>query len=69
MGALIGPIMSSIFIFVINKISFGWEIRFSIPALYLAAVVLMLFLTTLAAGLIPARVARRIDPRRFISFE
>ena len=69
MGALIGPIMSSIFIQVINKISFGWEIHFSIPALYLTAVVLMLFLSTLAAGLIPARVARRTDPKRFISFE
>ncbi len=69
MGALIGPIMSSIFIHVINKISFGWEIHFSIPALYLTAVILMLFLSTLAAGLIPARVARRIDPKRFISFE
>ncbi len=69
MGALIGPIMSSIFIRVINKISFGWEIHFSIPALYLTAVILMLFLSTLAAGLIPARVARRTDPKRFISFE
>ena len=69
MGALIGPIMSSIFILVINKISFGWEIHFSIPALYLTAVILMLFLSTLGAGLIPARVARRTDPKRFISFE
>ncbi|HXW68954.1 MAG TPA: FtsX-like permease family protein [Dissulfurispiraceae bacterium] len=69
MGALIGPIMSSIFIQVINKISFGWEIHFSVPALYLIAVILMLFLSTLAAGLIPARVARRTDPKRFISFE
>ncbi len=69
MGALIGPIMSSIFIQVINKISFGWEIHFNIPALYLTAVILMLFLSTLAAGLIPGRVARRIDPKRFISFE
>ncbi|MBF0559285.1 MAG: FtsX-like permease family protein [Nitrospirae bacterium] len=69
MGAIIGPVMSGIFILVINKISFGWEIRPGIPALYLAVVVLTLFLTTLAAGLIPARVARRIDPKRFISFE
>jgi putative ABC transport system permease protein len=69
MGALIGPIMSSIFIQVINKISFGWEIHLSIPAIYLTAVILILLLSTLAAGLIPARVARRTDPKRFISFE
>jgi putative ABC transport system permease protein len=69
MGALIGPIMSGIFILVINKISFGWEIRFSIPALYLTAVILVLLVSTLAAGLIPARVARRTDPKRYISFE
>lgn len=69
MGVLIGPVMSGIFILVINKISFGWEIRPGIPVLYLAAVILVLLITTLAAGLLPAVVARRIDPKRFISFE
>jgi ABC-type antimicrobial peptide transport system permease subunit len=54
---------------VINKISFGWEIQFRIPYLYLSGVTAVLFLTTLLAGLIPARVARRVDPKRFISFE
>lgn len=69
MGVFIGPVMSGIFILVINKISFGWEIRPGIPVLYLAAVILVLLITTLAAGLLPAAVARRIDPKRFISFE
>jgi putative ABC transport system permease protein len=69
MGALIGPVMSGIFINVINKISFGWEIHFSVPVIYLTAVVLILLLTTFASGLIPARVARRLDPKKFISFE
>jgi ABC-type antimicrobial peptide transport system permease subunit len=64
-----GLLMSVIFITVINKISFGWEIQFRIPYLYLSGVTAVLFLTTLMAGLIPARVARRIDPKRFISFE
>jgi putative ABC transport system permease protein len=69
LGAAMGLIMSVIFVNVINKISFGWEIHFSIPAGYLAIVAVLLFLTTLFAGLIPSKVARKIDPKRFISFE
>ena len=69
LGSVMGLVMSVIFITVINKISFGWEIHFRIPYLYLFIVTAVLFLTTLMAGLIPARVARRVDPKRFISFE
>ena len=68
-GTLLGPLMSIIFIHVVNKISFGWEIHFKIPFLYLSLVTLILFLTTLFAGLLPSKVARKIDPMRFISFE
>jgi len=66
---VMGLLMSLIFINVINKISFGWEIHFRVPVLYLFFVTSILFLTTLLAGLIPSRVARKIDPKRFISFE
>ncbi|OGW40945.1 MAG: hypothetical protein A2Y97_03140 [Nitrospirae bacterium RBG_13_39_12] len=69
LGTLLGPLMSIIFIHVVNKISFGWEIHFKIPFLYLSLVTIVLFLTTLTAGLIPSKIARKIDPRRFISFE
>jgi putative ABC transport system permease protein len=69
LGLFLGGFMSVIFIKVVNKISFGWMIHFRIPLLYLAAVSVLLFLTTLAAGLIPSKVARRIDPKRFITFE
>ncbi len=69
MGGVMGPLMSVIFIEVINKISFGWDISFHLPVLYLAVVTTVLFLTTLSAGLIPLNVARRIDPKRYISFE
>jgi putative ABC transport system permease protein len=69
LGTVMGFLMSVIFIQVINKISFGWEIHFRIPFLYLSIVALVLFLTTLSAGLLPAKVARKTDPRRFISFE
>ncbi|HEX8949117.1 MAG TPA: FtsX-like permease family protein [Dissulfurispiraceae bacterium] len=69
LGALMGSIMSVIFIQVINKISFGWEIYYRVPVLYLSLLAAVLFFTTLAAGFFPARVARKIDPKRFISFE
>jgi putative ABC transport system permease protein len=68
-GAALGSLMSVIFIEVINTLSFGWEIHFRIPALSLSLVMAGLFCTTLAAGLIPSKVARKIDPKRFISFE
>jgi putative ABC transport system permease protein len=68
-GTLLGALLSVIFIDVINTISFGWEVRFNIPVLYLSLVMSALFLTTLVASLLPSRVARRIDPKRFVSFE
>ncbi len=69
LGVLMGPMLSIIFIEVINKISFGWEITFRLPLLYLLAVTVFLFITILSAGIIPSKVARKIDPKRFISFE
>lgn len=69
LGALLGPIMSIIFIHVVNKISFGWEIHFKVPYFYILSVMLILFFTTLLAGLLPSKAAQRIDPRRFVSFE
>jgi ABC-type antimicrobial peptide transport system permease subunit len=69
LGSLLGPLMSFILIHVVNKISFGWEIHFQIPFFYLSAVILILFLTTVFAGYLPSKVAKKIDPRRFVSFE
>lgn len=69
LGALMGPLMSVIFIHVVNKISFGWEIHFNVPYLILSGVMAVVLVTTLLAGLLPSRVARRIDPKRFISYE
>ncbi len=68
-GTILGPLMSIILIHVVNKISFGWEIHFQIPFSYVTAVTVMLFLITLLAGFLPSKVARKIDPRRFVSFE
>jgi putative ABC transport system permease protein len=69
LGTFLGPLMSFILIHVVNKISFGWEIHFQLPLFYLSAVTAVLFLTTLLAGYLPSKVARKIDPRRFVSFE
>lgn len=69
LGSILGSLMSFILIYVVNKISFGWEIHFQVPFLYLSVVTLILFLTTLFAGFLPSKVARTIDPARFASFE
>lgn len=69
LGMLLGPLMSIIFINVVNKISFGWEIHFKIPFIYLISITTLLFCATLLAGLLPSKLARKIDPKRFISFE
>jgi putative ABC transport system permease protein len=69
MGTLLGPLMSIILIRVVNKISFGWEIHFRMPFFALSVVMLIVFVTTLLAGLLPSKVAQKIETRRFISFE
>lgn len=69
LGILLGFLMSLILIQVVNRISFGWEIHFSIPCLLLAGIMVVVLLTTVVAGYLPGRVVRRIDPRKFISFE
>ncbi len=69
LGTLLGSLMSVILIYAVNKISFGWEIHFRVPFFYLSLVTGSLFLTTLFAGYLPSKVAKKIDPRRFVSFE
>ncbi len=68
-GIILGFIMSLILIHVVNAISFGWEIQFNIPLHLFAGIFLIIFLTTVFAGYLPARIARKTDPGRFISFE
>jgi putative ABC transport system permease protein len=69
LGILMGPFMSLVIIHVINKISFGWEVAFRAPYGLLALLTTILFLTTVAAGFLPARIVRRVDPKAFVSFE
>ena len=46
-----------VLIFVINKQSFGWTIQFHWPVAVLIGALSLVFLTTIAAALYPARVA------------
>lgn len=69
LGTALGFLMSVILIEVVNKISFGWEIHFSVPLYSLIAISGVVFCTTLLAGYLPSRIAKKIDPKRFVSFE
>ncbi len=60
-GIVMGYALSWILINVINKQSFGWTIEFHTPAALLAGSLAVTFLASVAAGLVPARLASRID--------
>jgi putative ABC transport system permease protein len=69
LGTALGLLMSIILIQVVNKISFGWEIHFSVPLYSLIAIASVVFCTTVFAGYLPSKIARKIDPKKFVSFE
>jgi putative ABC transport system permease protein len=60
-GLVMGYALSWILIYVINKQSFGWTIDFHTPAALIAASLLITLLASTLAGLVPARMAQRID--------
>lgn len=61
-GLLLGFALSLILIFVINKQSFGWTIRFHWPVAVLSAAISIIFAATVLAGFYPARIAVRLNP-------
>lgn len=60
-GTIMGYALSAILIYVINKQSFGWTIEFHTPAAVIAGSLLVTFAASALAGLVPARIAARID--------
>jgi putative ABC transport system permease protein len=60
-GLAMGYVLSFILIFVINKQSFGWTIEFHTPARLIAGSLAITFLAAATAGLLPARLAQRIE--------
>ena len=61
-GIALGFALSLILIYVINKQSFGWTIRFHWPVTVLLGALTMVYAATVLAGLYPARVAVRLNP-------
>ena len=61
-GVLLGFGLSLILIFVINKQSFGWTIRFHWPVAVLSGAISLIFAATVLAGFYPARIAVRLNP-------
>jgi len=61
-GLLLGIGLSLILIFVINKQSFGWTIRFHWPIGVLVGALAIVYTATVLAGLYPARVAQSLSP-------
>jgi putative ABC transport system permease protein len=61
-GTALGFTLSLILIYVINKQSFGWTIRFHWPVAVLLGALTLVYAATVIAGLYPARVAVRLNP-------
>lgn len=61
-GVALGFALSLILVFVINKQSFGWTIRFHWPVAVLLGALTVVYAATVLAGLYPASVAVRLNP-------
>jgi putative ABC transport system permease protein len=61
LGLIAGFLLSLLLIHVINKQSFGWTIQFSVPLWSLIQFWLMVMMTSILAGFIPARRASKMN--------
>jgi putative ABC transport system permease protein len=61
-GVAQGFALSLILVFVINKQSFGWTIRFHLPVAILLSALTVVYAATVLAGLYPANIAVRLNP-------
>jgi putative ABC transport system permease protein len=68
-GFVLGYFLSLILVFVINKQSFGWTIRFHWPVAVLLGALTVVYAATLVSGLYPAWVAVRLNPLEVIHEE
>jgi putative ABC transport system permease protein len=62
LGLMLGAALSLELIYVINKQSFGWTIQFHPPLGLLGAALLLVWIFTIAAGIYPAGIARKLQP-------
>jgi len=65
-GFLLGIFLSLILIFVINKQSFGWTIRFHWPIAVLLGAISLVWIATILAAYYPAKIAVRLNPLEVI---
>ena len=65
-GVVLGYFLSLVLIFVINKQSFGWTIRFHWPVAILLGGLTFVYAATVLSGLYPARIATRLNPLEVI---
>jgi putative ABC transport system permease protein len=68
-GVIQGFALSLILIYVINKQSFGWTIRFHWPVAILLSALTVVYAATVLAGLYPAEVAVRLNPLEVVHEE
>jgi putative ABC transport system permease protein len=68
-GFLLGYFLSLILVFVINKQSFGWTIRFHWPVAVLFGALTTVYVATVLAGLYPAAVAVKLNPLEVVHEE
>jgi putative ABC transport system permease protein len=61
-GLTLGFVLSLVLIYVINKQSFGWTIRFHWPVAILLGALSVVYAATVLAGLYPAQVAVGLNP-------
>jgi putative ABC transport system permease protein len=69
LGLALGFVLSFLLIYVINKQSFGWTIQFHPPFILLGTALALVWVTTVLAGLYPARIATRLNPIEVIHEE
>ena len=68
-GVVLGYLLSLVLIFVINKQSFGWTIRFHWPVEVLLIALTVVYVATVLAGLYAAQVAVRLNPLEVVHEE
>lgn len=61
-GLALGYALSLVLVYVINKQSFGWTIRFHWPVTVLAGAMTVVYVATVLAGLYPAQIAVTLNP-------
>jgi putative ABC transport system permease protein len=68
-GLVAGIVVSYILIFVINKQSFGWTILVYYPYGFIILAVILFWIVACMAGLYPARLATRLNPKESVRAE